>query len=103
MAQWRRRTANSVQVLFNIRFDGSRQPAPSCQFKPFALTDGDNALVWNQSHRWDPKTDFRGFEDELHYFLNCVSAGTKPEPDIADSAKTLALFEDMEQLLGKAF
>jgi predicted dehydrogenase len=87
---------NVKSVVYN------RPPShPKDKFKPYALNDGGDALMWNMSHGQYPRFSNHGYEDEIHYFLTSIREGRKPEPSIADSVKTMKLLDQLEALLAK--
>jgi len=68
-------------------------------FAPFALSDDSDALVWNPSHGYYPRFSHHGYENEIHYFIDCVANGRKPEPNMEDSIHTMRLLDELEALL----
>jgi predicted dehydrogenase len=87
-------------VVENFRQLRYNRPStgPKGNVGPFALADTGDSLVWDQRHRFDPRTTYRGFEDEIHHFVTCVASGEKPKSDIAESAATMALLERMSEM-----
>ena len=69
---------------------------------PAGLVDSGDSLSWDQRHRFDPRTTYRGFEDEIHYFVSRVADGQMPSPDIADSIETMRLLDDVTERLKAA-
>ncbi|TBL71598.1 Gfo/Idh/MocA family protein [Paenibacillus thalictri] len=86
---------DNVRSLVYNRPPGQRKE----QYKTYALVEGGDALVWNPSLGVYPRYSYHGYEDELHYFIQCVMDGRKPEPNIEDSVQTMRLVEEMERLL----
>ncbi|MES2171191.1 MAG: Gfo/Idh/MocA family oxidoreductase [Actinomycetota bacterium] len=77
----------------------NRPPVRKETFEPFALEDSSDALVWNQSHGYYPRFTNHGYENELHYFVSSIRAGIEPQPNLADSRRTLALVDGLDRLL----
>lgn len=90
-----------VESFRHLRYNRPTN-GPHGEFGDYALTDSGDALSWDQNHRFDPRTTYRGFEDEMHYFVSRVKDGAKPEPDIADSIATMKLLEELYERLGLA-
>lgn len=77
----------------------NRPPVRKETFETFTLEDTSDALVWNPSHGYYPRFTNHGYENELHHFITEIRAGRNPQPDLADSRKTLALVDDLSALI----
>jgi predicted dehydrogenase len=87
-------------VVDNVKnLEYNRPPERKDQYKPYTLKDGGDTLKWNQSHGYYPRFSHHGYENELHYFVDCLMNDKKPEPNFEDSVKTMRLLEDLEALL----
>ncbi|MFC4242031.1 Gfo/Idh/MocA family protein [Gryllotalpicola reticulitermitis] len=87
-------------IVDNVKSVTYNRPAVRKQdFEPFELDDSADALVWNPSHGYYPRNTDQGYENELFEFLRCIRAGIEPQPNLADSRRTLALVEDIDRML----
>jgi predicted dehydrogenase len=69
-------------------------------YKPYDLVDGGDALVWNSSLGLYPRFSYYGYEDQMVYFIDSLVNGRKPEPNFADTVRTMRLLDDLDKLLG---
>ncbi|TBL79096.1 Gfo/Idh/MocA family protein [Paenibacillus thalictri] len=88
-------------VVENIRnFVYNRPPGTRReQFRPYNMVEGGDALVWNSSLGLYPRFSYYGYEDEIFYFIDCLTHGRKPEPNFEDTIHTMRLLDDLDALL----
>ena len=59
------------------------------------LEDGGDTLVWNLNHGLMTNNTHYGFDRGLLTFIDCVRQGKPGSPDFEDSARTMALYEQL--------